>query len=608
MQSVLEHIEYPSDIRNLSAKELEILAQELRTFIIDVVARQGGHLGASLGVVELTIALHYALNTPEDLLIWDVGHQAYVHKVLTGRKSVFETNRKYGGISGFPKRSESEYDVFGTGHSSTSISAMLGMATADRLQGVDRQHVAVIGDASMQAGMAFEALNHAGIADTNILVVLNDNRMSIDPSVGALNDFLAHSAEHVHQDPDRIFRQIAGEEKHPETNLFEDLHFQYFGPVDGHDTERLIKAIESLKQIPGPKLLHCVTVKGKGYEPAETGDATKWHAPGFFDPLTGKVLKNELGVQAPKFQDVFGNTLIELAEKNKAIVGVTPAMPTGSSLKVFMDTFPDRAFDVGIAEQHAVTFSAGLAANNILPFCAIYSTFLQRGYDQLIHDVAIQHLKVVFCVDRAGLVGEDGATHHGVYDLAYLRCIPNLIVMSPRNEWELRNMMYTAQQDEITDSVVIRYPRGRGTKIDWQNEMKPIAIPSSEVLNQGDKIAILSVGPMADIALQVARDFAESGQQITVVDMRFIKPLDEERLDEVLKNHTTILTLEDGSVEGGFGSAVCQYAASKRYQGTIEVVGIPDEVVEHGTKSDLYHYCQMDVAGIMKRLHRLGLA
>ena len=604
-ESILAKIQVPQDLRACSQEELLQLCGELRSFIIDEVAKNGGHLGASLGVIELTVALHACYNTPDDLLIWDVGHQAYGHKILTGRKDIFHTNRKLGGLSGFPKRAESEYDAFGTGHSSTSISAMLGMAIADKLQNKDRQHIAVIGDASMQAGMAFEALNHAGVSDTNLLVILNDNRMSIDPSVGALNAFLAESAATFEKEPIPFSEQLDRPDTE-ESNLFQDLHFQYYGPIDGHNLTELIYAFEFLKKQDGPKLLHVLTKKGKGYEPAEQGDATKWHAPGLFDPLTGKVLKNTSGDQKPpKYQEVFGHTLVELAQTNSSIVGVTPAMPTGSSLKLFMDAFPKRAFDVGIAEQHAVTFSAGLAANGLVPFCAIYSTFLQRAYDQLIHDVAIQELKVIFCIDRAGLVGEDGATHHGVFDLAYLRCVPNLVVMAPRNEMELRNMMYTAQLDVVKHSVAIRYPRGRGKNVTWQTSLQQLDIGKSEMLRDGDRAAILTIGTMADEALEAANILMNSGIDVTVVDMRFLKPLDQNRLDDILNRFKVVITCEDGTQIGGFGSAISEYAVQRGFSGVIHPIGIPDEVIHHGTPQELKQLCGMDAQSISKTVLQL---
>ncbi len=603
-ESILSSIEFPEDYKSRSVGELEQLCEELRSFIIEEVAKNGGHLGASLGVVELTVALHYVFNTPNDLLIWDVGHQAYGHKILTGRKDQFHTNRKLNGISGFPKRAESVYDAFGTGHSSTSISAMLGMAVADRIQGIERQHIAVIGDASMQAGMAFEALNHAGISDTNMIVILNDNRMSIDPSVGALNAFLSESANSFLNKPVSFQEQLRNTDT--KTNLFKDLHFEYFGPIDGHNITELLETLDYLKSIDGPKLLHVLTTKGKGYEPAEQGDATKWHAPGLFDPLTGKVLKKDLAVvKPPKFQDVFGETLVELAKSNKKIVGVTPAMPTGSSLKQFMDEFPTRAFDVGIAEQHAVTFSAGLAANGLIPFCAIYSTFLQRAYDQLIHDVAIQDLKVIFCIDRAGLVGEDGATHHGVYDLAYLRCIPNLIITAPRNEVELRNILYTAQLDSTAQSVAIRYPRGRGKMIDWREGFKKVEIGTSEELKEGNQAAVLTIGTMANEALKAAEQLEKRGISVAVIDMRFVKPLDTTRLNHILDKYNHIVTCEDGTVIGGFGSAVSEYASQYGYKGTIRSIGIPDEVIHHGSPQELKELCGMDVQSITQAITQL---
>ncbi len=603
-QDLLSSIHSPADLDSLSDEALKQLCDELRKFIIEEVAKNGGHLGASLGVVELTVALHKVLNTPHDALIWDVGHQAYGHKILTGRKPHFHSNRKLNGLSGFPKRKESEYDAFGTGHSSTSISAMLGMAIADRLYNVNRQHVAVIGDASMQAGMAFEALNHAGVAETNMLVVLNDNRMSIDPSVGALNAFLDEAAKRYESDKGRIHRQLKGERNEERTNLFEDLHLTYFGPVDGHDVVLLTSVLDTLKDIEGPKLLHILTTKGKGYEPAEMGNATKWHSPGLFDPSTGKVLK-AASTGISKYQDVFGETLIELAQANDSVVGITPAMPTGSGMKAFMDVFPLRAFDVGIAEQHAVTFSAGMATRGLLPFCAIYSTFLQRAYDQLIHDVAIQELKVVFCIDRAGLVGEDGATHHGVYDLAYLRCVPNLIVMAPASLNELRNMLYTASLDSIKESIAIRYPRGKGHDANYKRSFKELEIGKADRVREGANLAFLCVGPLTQEALKTANALANMEIETTVVNMRFVKPLDRVLLDELVESHSVFITVEDGTVIGGFGSAVAEYMGEIGFSGVVHRVGIPDQVQEQGTPGELHALCGLDANSLMTKALQL---
>lgn len=595
---VLDQIHRPDDVRALERSRLGELCADLRDRIIDLVSRQGGHLGASLGTIELTVALHYTLNTPHDMLVWDVGHQAYGHKILTERKDQFASLRQQGGISGFPKRAESEYDVFGTGHSSTSISAILGMAVANRIQGIDRQHVAVIGDAAMQAGMAFEALNHAGVSGTDILVVLNDNRMSIDPSVGALNDFLEQAASRYNEDPKQVWQQLAGSATTP-TNVFEDLHLRYFGPIDGHNLDELIPALEKLRSVSGPKLLHVLTQKGKGYAPAERGNATQWHAPGLFDKATGKVLvKDKQGIP-PKFQDVFGRTLVELAEMNERVVGITPAMPTGSSLTFLMEAFPDRAFDVGIAEQHAVTFSAGLATQGVLPYCVIYSTFMQRSYDQVIHDVAIQNLKVIFCLDRAGLVGADGATHHGVYDLAYMRCIPNLVICAPRNEYELRQALYTAQTDAVQGPMVIRYPRGRGFLVEWPKGWEELPIGKGVSLRSGADGAILAIGIAAQFAYEAAENLKQEGWNIAVYDLRFVKPLDTALIEQVIASGTEHLwTVEDGCINGGFGSAVAEVIAQSDFKGSFESAGVPDEVIEHATPQQLYAYCGIDPQGI----------
>ena len=564
---LLETINDPQDLRKLPIAQLNELATELRRFIIDIVATKEGHLGASLGVVELTLALHYAFNTPEDQLIWDVGHQAYGHKILTGRRDNFDTNRQLDGLSGFPKREESVYDAFGTGHSSTSISAALGMAIAAKIQGnTQRQHIAVIGDASIASGMAFEALNHAGDSDANLLVILNDNAIGIDPSVGALKNYLTNVK--------------TGSQR--QENIFEALNFKYFGPVDGHDIDKLLEIIKTLKKIKGPKFLHVITTKGKGLKQAEK-EQVVYHAPGKFDAVTGELNPKSTTPQPPKYQDVFGLTLVELAKKNKKIVGITPAMPTGSSLKYMMQEFPERAFDVGIAEQHAVTLSAGIAAADGVVFCAIYSTFLQRAYDQLIHDVALQKLPVIFCVDRAGLVGADGATHHGVFDLAYLRCIPNLIIFAPRNEESLRNIMYTAQLG-LEQPIAIRYPRGRGTTINWKAPFQKIGIGKAEKLTEGDNIALLVTGTMTETALQLADTFKN---EVAVYYFGFVKPLDLAALQEIFSTYTYVITLEDGVASGGFGSAVAEEAMRHNYKGKLQVLGIPDTFIEQGTTEEL---------------------
>ena len=573
MKNLLEHINSTEDLRQLSAEELPLLAKNLRQFIIEVVASKEGHLGASLGVVELTIALHYVYDTPKDLLVWDVGHQAYGHKILTGRKSEFHTNRQFKGLSGFPKRDESEYDTFGTGHSSTSISAALGMAIASQLKGENKQHIAVIGDASIASGMAFEGLNHAGVTSANLLVVLNDNAIGIDPSIGALKQYLTNVKK--------------GTQK--QDNIFEALNFEYSGPIDGHDLKALISELKRLKSINGPKFLHVITTKGKGLRQAEK-DQVKYHAPGKFDAETGDIFTKNNENLPPKYQDVFGLTLVELAMSNKAIVGITPAMPTGSSLKYMMDAIPERAFDVGIAEQHAVTMAAGMATQGLIPFCNIYSTFLQRAYDQVIHDVALQNLPVIFCIDRAGLVGEDGATHHGVFDLAYLRCIPNFIIVAPRNEIELRNIMYTAQKG-LEHPIAIRYPRGRGVTPRWKSPFEAIEIGTGVQLKQGEGLAVLSVGAISNKVTEAIR-----GIDCGHYDMRFIKPLDESLLHTIFKTHSTLITIEDGVENGGFGSAILEFAATNNYKNDVIVKGIPDEFIEHGDIDTLKHQLGISVS------------
>ncbi len=575
-KKLLDTIVFPKDLRNLTQQELPQLAQELRDFIINIVAVKEGHLGASLGVVELTIALHYVFNTPEDILVWDVGHQAYGHKILTGRKDSFHTNRRLGGLSGFPKMKESEYDTFGTGHSSTAISATLGMAIAAQLTGdAVRQHIAVVGDASIASGMAFEALNHAGVTDTNLLVILNDNAIGIDPSVGALKAYLT-----------KVTLDGA-----PETdNIFEALNFDYSGPVDGHNIAELILELNRLKKIKGPKLLHVITKKGKGLKQAEENQVV-YHAPGKFNAETGELLPKSNEKLPPKFQDVFGKTIVELASRNEKIIGITPAMPTGSSLKYLMEEFPNRAFDVGIAEQHAVTFAAGLATQGLQVFCNIYSTFLQRAYDQVIHDVCLQNLPVIFCLDRSGIVGEDGATHHGIFDLAYLRCIPNLIIFAPRNETELRNILYTAQLG-LKSPIAIRYPRGRGSILNWEQPFSKIEIGKAEQLKEGKTIAVLTIGPLAGNVKEAVGELSDP-EKVACYDMRFVKPLDEELLHKIFKKYNTIITLEDGVVIGGFGSAITEFSAKNKYSNTVKVLGIPDVFPEHGTVRELH-----DLAGI----------
>ena len=613
---LLKNINSPADLKELSRVQLHQLCEELRQYIVDVVSVHGGHFGASLGVVELTVALHYVFNTPYDQLVWDVGHQAYGHKILTGRRDNFKTNRKYKGLSGFPKRTESEYDAFGVGHSSTSISAALGMAMASHYKGEDdRQHVAIIGDGAMTAGMAFEALNHAGIEKSNILIILNDNCMSIDPNVGALKEYLtdittSQTYNKIRDDfwkalgklPAKKFsRSMASKIEASlkgilsnSSNLFEALNLRYFGPIDGHNITKLVDTLKDLKDIPGPKLLHIKTVKGKGYELAEK-DQTKWHAPGLFDKITGEIYKKKFDLpQPPKYQDVFGHTIIELAEKNDKIMGVTPAMPSGSSLKFMMEKMPHRAFDVGICEQHAVTLSAGLATQGMKVFCNIYSSFMQRAYDQVIHDVAIQNLPVVFCLDRAGLVGEDGPTHHGAYDIAYMRCIPNMIVSAPMNESELRDLMYTSQLEKTKHPFVIRYPRGEAVKAEWKTEMKEIKIGTGRKLKDGEEIAILSLGHPGNFAAAAIRDVKPEGINPAHYDIRFVKPLDEKMLHEIFKNYSKIITVEDGTVKGGLGSAILEFMAENNYNGHVKILGIPDAIVEHGSPKELYNEVGID--------------
>jgi len=626
---LLEQINYPSDLKKFSENDLERICQELRQYIIDIVSVNGGHFAASLGVVELTVALHYVLNTPYDQLVWDVGHQAYGHKILTGRRPLFHTNRVYKGISGFPKRAESEYDTFGVGHSSTSISAALGMAVASQYKGEkDRQHVAVIGDGSMTAGMAFEALNHAGIENSNLLVILNDNCMSIDPNVGALKEYLTDittsrqynkfrdDISHVlgklselgpnaHTIVKKIEKSIKGTLL-KRSNFFEALKFRYFGPIDGHDVKHLAKVLKDLKDIPGPKLLHCVTVKGKGFALAEK-DQTKWHAPGLFDKITGEIKRTIPDKpQAPKYQDVFGNTIVELAEQNPKIMGVTPAMPSGSSMNIMMKAMPKRAFDVGIAEQHAVTFSAGLASQGMVPFCNIYSSFMQRAYDQVIHDVALQKLNVVFCLDRGGIAGSDGATHHGAYDLAYMRCIPNMIVSAPMNEEELRNLMYTAQLEDI-GPFSIRYPRGTGVMPDWKRPLKAITVGKGRKICDGEDVAILSIGHIGNEAVKAIKELNTEGIYPAHYDLRFVKPLDQELLSEVFNKFDKIVTVEDGCIQGGMGSAVLEFMADKGYSSRVIRLGIPDDIIEHGDQPELWAECGYDATAIAEAVRMVAV-
>jgi 1-deoxy-D-xylulose-5-phosphate synthase len=624
---ILANIDSPEDIKKLNQTQLTELCDDLRQFIIDNVSVYGGHFGASLGVVELTVALHYVFNTPYDKLVWDVGHQAYGHKILTGRRDQFHTNRTYKGLSGFPKISESKYDAFGVGHSSTSISAGLGMAIASKYKNErDRQHISVIGDGAMTGGLAFEAMNHAGVSNSNLLIILNDNCMSIDPNVGALKDYLTDittsqtynkikndiwkilgkmskfgkSAQEIASKLDSSLKSVLLQQ----SNLFESLNLRYFGPVDGHDVDHLVHVLNDLKAIPGPKLLHCITTKGKGYALAEK-DQTKWHAPGKFDKLTGVIRKKEYELpQPPKYQTVFGETLVELARQNDRIMGVTPAMPSGSSMNIMMKEMPDRAFDVGIAEQHAVTLSAGLAANGMIPFCNIYSTFMQRAYDQVIHDVAIQKLPVIFCLDRAGLVGADGPTHHGAYDIAYMRNIPNMIIASPMNEAEMRNMMFTAQLPG-NGPFTIRYPRGEGVMSDWRTPFKEMEIGKGRMICDGEDIAILSIGPVGNYVVEACSQLSESEIHPAHFDVRFVKPLDEALLHKIFSEFDKVITLEDGCLPGGFGSAILEFMSDNAYKAQVVRLGIPDRVIEHGEPEQLHKECGYDVESIKSAVFRL---
>lgn len=581
MENLLSHITTPADLRQLSESQLPQVANELREFIIDIVSQKEGHLGASLGVIELTVALHYVFNTPNDLLVWDVGHQAYGHKILTERREIFHKYREMDGISGFPKRSESVYDTFGVGHSSTSISAALGMAIASKINGdLEKQHIAVIGDASIASGMAFEGLNHAGVTDANLLVILNDNAMGIDPSVGALKDYLT----------------AVKEGKNPkENNMIKSLNFDYSGPIDGHDLPKLLSELQRLRNIKGPKFLHIITTKGKGLSFAEENQL-QFHAPGKFDKLTGKILKPELENLAPKFQDVFGHTLVELATENKKIVGITPAMPSGSSLKYMMEAFPDRAFDVGIAEQHAVTLAAGMATQGLTVFCNIYSTFLQRAYDQVIHDVAIQNLPVIFCLDRAGFVGEDGATHHGLFDIAYMNCIPNMMIYAPLNEIDLRNILYTSSLG-LKHPIAIRYPRGKGEIVDWQQPFSAIEIGKIETLKEGNNIAILSTGTIGNNVSKAILETNKS-EDFSHYHVGWIKPLDFEKLASIFANHSTIITVEEGTINGGLGSIINTFATQNNYKNKIINRGVSDEFIEHGTVKQLFELTQLDIKNL----------
>jgi 1-deoxy-D-xylulose-5-phosphate synthase len=625
---LLENIDFPRDLKKLNYKQLPAVCKELRDFIIDVVSQKGGHFGASLGVTELTVALHYVFDTPNDQLVWDVGHQAYGHKILTGRKNNFHTQRVYKGLSGFPKRDESEYDTFGVGHSSTSISGALGMAVASKYKKDDKkQHIAVIGDGSMTAGMAFEAMNHAGVSNSNLLVVLNDNCMAIDPNVGALKEYLTDitTSSAYNKVKDEIWNLLGKVSKFgpnaqaiaskiesavknavlENANLFESLNFRYFGPVDGHDVEHMVKVLEDLKDIPGPKILHCLTKKGKGFKPSEFGDQTQWHAPGLFNKDTGEIIKlTPKSPQAPKYQDVFGHTIVELAEKNEKIMGVTPAMPSGCSLNIMLEAMPDRAFDVGIAEQHAVTFSAGLATQGMVPFCNIYSSFMQRAYDQVIHDVALQNLNVVFCLDRAGIAGADGATHHGAYDISYMRCIPNLVISAPMNEEELRNLMFTAQL-ENKGPFVIRYPRGKGVMVQWKTPLKEVKIGTGKKIKNGNDIAILSIGHIGNYVVDACKKTQKEGIDAAHYDMRFVKPIDESILHEVFTKFDKVVTVEDGSVMGGMGSAIVEFMVDHGYSSKVVRLGIPDRFIEHGSQEELHAECLYDSENIVKTIVKL---
>jgi len=624
---ILAKINSPHDIKNLDQSQLTELCNDLRQFIVDNVSVYGGHFGASLGVVELTVALHYVFNTPYDQLVWDVGHQAYGHKILTGRKDLFHTNRTYDGISGFPKRSESEYDTFGVGHSSTSISAGLGMAIASKYKNEkDRQHIAVIGDGAMTGGIAFEAMNHAGVSNSNLLIILNDNCMSIDPNVGALKDYLtdittSQSYNRLKNDVWKVLGKMSKFGKSAQeiasklesslkslvlnqSNLFESLNLRYFGPVDGHDVDHLVHVMDDLKKIQGPKILHCITTKGKGFALAEK-DQTKWHAPGKFDKVTGVIRKKEEETpQPPKYQVVFGETLLELALQNDKIMGITPAMPSGSSMNIMMKEMPDRAFDVGIAEQHAVTFSAGLATQGMIPYCNIYSTFMQRAYDQVIHDVAIQKLPVVLCLDRAGLVGADGPTHHGAYDISYMRCIPNLIIGAPMNESELRNMMYTAQLPE-GGPFVIRYPRGQGVTVNWKTPFQKLEIGKGRKICDGDDVAILTMGHVGNYAIEACEKLKDINISAAHYDIRFVKPLDEALLHSVFNTFKKVITVEDGCLPGGFGSAILEFMIDHGYSSKVVRLGIPDEIIEHGEPDQLHKECGYDANSIKEAVIKL---
>ncbi|MDH6353809.1 1-deoxy-D-xylulose-5-phosphate synthase [Dysgonomonas sp. PH5-45] len=621
--SLLNKINYPSDIKQLSTEQLEVVCSELRTFIIDQLSSNPGHFASSLGTVELTVALHYIYNTPYDRIVWDVGHQAYSHKILTGRREKFSTNRKFGGISGFPNPQESEYDAFIAGHASNSISAALGMAVASELKHENRNVVAIIGDGAMTGGLAFEGLNNASSQPNDMLIILNDNDMAISDNVGGFRDYLvkmttSQTYNRVRYDVYQKFKSrnlITEKGKNfilrfnnslkslitKQHNIFEGFNIRYFGPVDGHDLPSLIRIISNIKDLKGPKILHIHTKKGKGYKPAEES-ATEWHAPGKFNKLTGERIVSEQKDQPQRYQDVFGHTLVEMAKKDERIVGITPAMPTGCSMDFLMKQLPGRAFDVGIAEGHSVTFSAGLAKEGLIPFCNIYSSFMQRAYDNVIHDVALQGLHVVFCLDRAGLVGEDGATHHGAFDLAYMRCIPNLIIASPYNEHYLRHLMHTATYG-ASSPFVIRYPRGQGELVNWECDMKILKIGKGRKLKEGKDMAVLSIGPIGNTVRAAITEAEAQGYSIAHYDMIFLKPIDTELLDEVAKNYKKVVTIEYGTINGGLGSAVLEYFSDKQYD-SVEVtrIGIPDKFIEHGSMADLNRICGLDSDGISSSL------
>ena len=625
----LDQIQTPEDLRKLALDQLPQLCDELRHFIIEQTAKHPGHLGSSLGVIELTVAIHYVFDTPNDKLVWDVGHQAYCHKILTGRKDQFSTNRCYNGISGFPRREESEYDAFGTGHSSTSISAALGMAMAAKMNGdTQRNHIAVIGDGAMTGGMAFEAMNQAAYRDVNMLVILNDNKISIDSSTGAMSKYLLSitASPAYNRFKNRMWNLFTFRSKQSNkitnwfgrlgngvkgyllggSNWFQSLGYRYFGPADGHDVVSLVKTLRDLKKLPGQKVLHILTIKGKGLEMAEQHQ-TAYHAPGKFDPSTGQIIHPECGNMPPKYQDVFGHTILEIAQQDEKVVGITPAMATGCSLTIMDEVFPDRVFDVGIAEQHAVTFSAGLAAEGYIPFCNIYSSFLQRGYDQVIHDVALQNLPVIFCIDRAGLVGEDGATHQGSFDLAFLRSVPNLIIASPLNEHELRNMMLTAYQNAKDGGLpfVIRYPRGRGVLTDWRNEPEILQIGKSQMLCEGEKVLVLSLGPLGNNVSAALETLGKENVNAAHLNVRFLKPLDEEKLQELESQYPIWLTVEDGTEKGGLFSAVAEFLENQESNVHLHHIALPDRFISHGDIPSLYHEVGFGVEDIQQTIRSI---